>query len=344
MKLVFKTLVIFLIFTNYAHAQSWNLVWSDSFTNATINNANWTFENGNNNGWGNNELEYYTNRIENATVKNGNLLIIARKENYMGSEYTSARMITKNKQQWQYGKIEARIKLPQSQGIWPAFWTLGSNIDNVSWPECGEIDIMEHVNFDPKINGTMHWNNGGHAYWGGTTNCNVSNYHIYSIEWNVDSIVWKLDNVTYHSGNIKNNINNTNAFHKPFFMILNIAVGGNWPGSPNASSVFPDTMFVDYINVFQKAPLKSNTINLLNNVVAFPNPVTDVLHITSKEIDNKKLKLKVFNSLGVEIHNAMLDNTANAFTISTSQWNKGLYFFTLQNEIDIMYKGNFIKE
>jgi beta-glucanase (GH16 family) len=243
---------VLIMITSSIAGQTWNLVWADSFDGATINSANWMFELGANNGWGNAELECYTGRADNALVANGALHIIAKQEQYQGSDYTSARMISKGLQTWTYGKVEARIKLPQTQGLWPAFWMLGNNIDQVSWPVCGEIDIMEHVNFDPKIHGTMHWENNGHVFYGGSTNCSVTQYHTYSIEWGPDSINWKLDNILYHTANIKNNINNTDAFHKPFFLLLNMAVGGNWPGAPNSASTFPDTMLVDYVKVWQK--------------------------------------------------------------------------------------------
>jgi beta-glucanase (GH16 family) len=257
----FKKLVLLVLIcgASGAAAQTWNLVWEDSFNNNSITSSNWIFEQGNNNGWGNNELQCYTNRPDNAVVSNGALHIIAKQEPYQGCNYTSARIISKGLQTWTYGKVEARIKLPQTQGLWPALWMLGNNIDQVSWPVCAEIDIMEHVNYDSKIHGTMHWDNNGHVQYGGSTNCNVSQYHTYSIEWGPDSINWKLDNVFYHTANIKNNINNTGAFHKPFFLLLNMAVGGNWPGVPSAASVFPDTMLVDYVRVFQKGYPLANT-------------------------------------------------------------------------------------
>src|SRR6185436_15483099 len=156
-------LVVALCFSTLnSFSQSWSLSWSDEFDSSAINTSNWKFETGAG-GWGNNELEYYTNRAVNATVSNGNLLIIARKESYNGSSYTSARMKTQGLQSWTYGKMEARIKLPSGKGIWPAFWMLGENITSVGWPKCGEIDIMEHVNKDTTTEGTMHWDNNGHA-------------------------------------------------------------------------------------------------------------------------------------------------------------------------------------
>lgn len=230
---------------------TWNLVWSDEFNGSSVNTADWNYEVGGG-GWGNNELEYYTNG-NNAFIQNGALVIEARKENVGGYQYTSTRMTTKGKHEFTYGKIEARIALPSGQGLWPAFWMLGSNISTVGWPLCGEIDIMEHVNTVSTINGTIHWDSGGHASYGGTsTAADVTAYHIYTIEWNSSSIKWFLDGTQYVEANILNNINSTEEFHKPFFLLLNLAVGGNWPGSPDGSTVFPARMYVDYVRVYQQ--------------------------------------------------------------------------------------------
>jgi len=233
-----------------ASAQTWNIVWSDEFDGPSINSSNWTYDLGAG-GWGNNELQYYTNRPVNATISNGALLIIARKESYQGSAYTSARLKTQNLRSFTYGRVEGRIKLPAGQGLWPAFWILGNSITQVGWPKCGEIDIMEHVNTASVVNGTMHWDNNGHAQYGGTTPCAVTQYHIYSIEWNATAIKWFVDGAKYWEGSIANNINSTDEFHSPFFIIMNLAVGGNWPGNPDATTPFPDTVSVDYVRVYQ---------------------------------------------------------------------------------------------
>jgi beta-glucanase (GH16 family) len=335
--------IILLLITQKTFAQNYTLVWSDSFTNNIINTNNWIFESGTgNSGWGNNELQYYTNRLENATIQNGNLMIIAKKELYAGSNYTSARMTTKGLREFTYGKIEARIKLPQTQGVWPAFWMLGSNIDQVNWPECGELDIMEHINTEAKIHGTMHWNKGGHFYIGSNISCNASNWHTYSIEWTMDSIIWQMDNNVYYKNTIKNNVNSTAAFHKPFFLLLNMAVGGNWPGSPNANSIFPDTMFVDYVNVFQKFALDVNDENNLQTVKIFPNPVQDFLHI---ETENKQLEnLYIYNDMGVMVKNILLDKKKITHTIDISGLANGNYYYRINANGSVGKKGSFIKE
>jgi beta-glucanase (GH16 family) len=234
-----------------ADAQTWNLVWSDEFNGGSVDRNKWTFEVGGG-GWGNNELEYYTDG-NNSSIVNGALQIEARRENVGGRNYTSSRMITRGKAEFTYGRVEARIALPQGQGLWPAFWMLGTNIGSVGWPACGETDIMEHVNSEPRTHGTIHWDAGGYASYGGSVGVsNVSAYHVYTIEWTPASIKWFVDGAQYHEANIQNSINSTEEFHRPFFLLLNLAVGGNWPGPPNTGTPFPARMFVDYVRVYQQ--------------------------------------------------------------------------------------------
>jgi beta-glucanase (GH16 family) len=234
--------------TNAAAALTYQLVWSDEFNGASVNTTNWSFETGAG-GWGNNEQEYY--RSQNATVSNGNLVITAKRESFGGANYTSARLKTQGKRQFTYGRIEARIKLPLGQGLWPAFWMLGSNIGSAGWPKCGETDIMEHINTSNTIYGTIHWDNNGHAQYGGNTNTTPASYHVYSVEWTSSSIKWFVDGVKYVEANILNNINGTDEFHRSFFILLNMAVGGNWPGQTIDNSKLPASMYVDYVRVYQ---------------------------------------------------------------------------------------------
>ncbi|MBD0286991.1 MAG: glycoside hydrolase family 16 protein [Flavisolibacter sp.] len=225
-----------------------NLVWADEFNGTSVNKANWGYDLGGG-GWGNNEKEYY--QAANATVANGNLVITAKKQRVKGYAYTSARLKTQGKQEFTYGRIEARIKLPMGQGLWPAFWMLGANINTVSWPACGEIDIMEHINVENTIYGTIHWDNNGHASYGGNTTTTPADYHIYAVEWDAASIRWYVDNTLYATANIQNGINGTEEFQKPFFILLNLAVGGNWPGQTIDNSKLPASMYVDYVRVYQ---------------------------------------------------------------------------------------------
>lgn len=248
-----KLLILFLIITGCSQNtdKSWKLVWSDEFDYQGLpDSTKW----GNEVGFiRNNELQYYTdNRIENSVVKDGQLMLIGVREQYDSADYTSASITTDGRHSWTYGKMEARMRLPKGQGIWPAFWMLGQNIHNVGWPACGEIDIMEHINSQDTLYGTLHWHNEKHVSSGAIIPCTVNEYHNYSIEWDSDSIKWFLDGSKYHSVEIRDSINSTSEFHKPHYIIFNLAIGGNWPGSPDKTTLFPDTVFVDYVRVYQK--------------------------------------------------------------------------------------------
>lgn len=235
-----------LLGTAPAPAQTYQQVWADEFD--TRIGPGWQFETGGG-GWGNNEKQYY--QAANATVANGELRITARKENVGGYPYTSARLKTQGLKEFTYGKVEARIKLPLGQGLWPAFWMLGANIGSVGWPRCGEIDVMEHVNSENKVYGTIHWDANGYAQYGGNTPAAVADYHVYAVEWTPAAIKWFVDGVQYHEVNIANGTGSTEEFQRPFFLLLNLAVAGNWPGQTVDESRLPATMFVDYVRVYQ---------------------------------------------------------------------------------------------
>ena len=234
-------------------------LWHDEFDGETIDTSKWTFEIGTGaGGWGNNEWEYYTDRKENAYIKDGVLHIRAQKEDYEGQKYTSARMLTKGKFAFKYGTVEARIALPTGNGIWPAFWMLGENFDTVGWPACGEIDIIEVVNTENKIYGTNHWANGAeYATYGNNTGdyrnqkfeLDITQFHTYKFTWDEKYIRMFVDDFMYHEILIENNEGDTEEFHKPFFFLLNVAVAGNWPGFEVDDSQFPNEMLVDYIRV-----------------------------------------------------------------------------------------------
>ena len=236
-------------------------LWNDEFEGSAIDTDKWTFEIGTGaSGWGNNEWEYYTDRSENAYIKDGVLHIRANKESYEGASYTSARMITKGKFSFTYGTVEARIALPVGQGIWPAFWMLGENIDQVSWPACGEIDIIEAVNNENIVYGTNHWQyDGNHAEYGNNTGnfhgastaLDIAEFHTYKFTWDEKLIAMYVDDFKYHEISIEDNAGSTDAFHKPFFLLLNVAVAGNWPGFEVDDTQFPNEMLVDYIRVYR---------------------------------------------------------------------------------------------
>ena len=264
-----KTQTILLLFTSLcchlSIAQNWTLVWQDEFTNGI--STDWVFETGNgSSGWGNNELQYY--RQQNATVENGNLVITARQESVGGYNYTSARMKTQGRKSWKYGKVEARIAMPSFTGSWPAFWMLGDSISSIGWPACGEIDIMEHVNTETQTHGTIHWqdhNNLYANYSGATPIGNVTDFHVYTIEWDANAIKWYVDNTLYHEASIANGVNGTSEFHENFFILLNMAIGGNWPGFVVDNTAFPARMLVDYVRVYQQTTAPSGPVNLFQH-------------------------------------------------------------------------------
>ena len=227
------------------------LIWSDDFDSpGPPNSAKWGYDLGAG-GWGNNEAQYYTNLTDNAVVENGILKIILKKESYQGSSYTSARLLTKGKFSFKYGKIEARAKLPAGGGTWPAIWMLGDNISTANWPACGEIDIMEHVgNQINKIHSTLHYGPSvaGHLQSGGTKDISnaTTEFHIYKAEWSPSSIKFFVDNVPFYT--FTNNV--TLPFNQNFFIILNVAMGGNFGGAINPD-VTRAEMEIDYVRVYQ---------------------------------------------------------------------------------------------
>lgn len=245
--------------TGYYSASSYSgksLAWSDEFDGNTLNPANWTYDIGGS-GWGNNELEYYTNSSNNSFVSNGFLVIEARKETYGTNNYTSARILSKDKKSFTYGRIDIRAKLPKGQGIWPALWMLGSNIGSLPWPACGEIDIMELLGHEPqKVYGTAHWGAAGgpSTHIGGNYSLSATNFnekfHVFSLDWTTTKLSFLVDDQVYFTAN-QSQVTGAYPFDKPFFFIMNVAVGGNWPGNPDNNTVFPQRMIVDYVRVFQ---------------------------------------------------------------------------------------------
>lgn len=235
----------------------YTLVWEDDFKEEKINPANWTHEIGAG-GWGNEELQYYTNRTSNSFTYNGYLVIEARNEKFQGSNYTSARLISRDKKQFKYGRIDIRAKMPKGKGMWPALWMLGSNFSSVGWPACGEIDICEVIGNQPQIAyGTAHFgpNPANRAYKGGNSfllqGSYADDFHVFSIIWKQNSIEWQRDGIKYFTLTPADLGANEWPFNNPFFFIMNVAVGGNWPGNPDNPEIFPQRMIVDYIRVFQ---------------------------------------------------------------------------------------------
>ncbi len=234
------------------------MMWNDEFSGTTINEDNWSYDIGtgcpNLCGWGNNELEYY--RSENCWVQGGVLTLEARKETFQTSEYTSGKIVTRNKQAFKYGRIDIRATMPKGQGIWPALWLLGTNQESVGWPKCGEIDIMEMVGGSGRensVSANAFWDNNGtndfpklYTLSSGTF---ADEYHVFSLIWDEQKLTYLVDDNEYHSINITPTV--MSAFHKSFYLLFNVAVGGNWPGSPDNTTIFPTRMRIDYVRIFE---------------------------------------------------------------------------------------------
>ncbi|MFZ0522627.1 MAG: glycoside hydrolase family 16 protein [Candidatus Acidiferrales bacterium] len=247
---------------------AWTLVWSDEF-NASDGSrpdpAKWKFEVGGN-GWGNHELECYTNRPENSFIHDGNLLIQALKENFTGPDhvardYSSARITTQGLFEQAYGRFEARIKIPRGRGLWPAFWLLGNDIGTIGWPASGEIDIMENIGKEPSmVHGSLH----GPGYSGDRDYTSeyklpggvrfADDFHVFAVEWEPKTVRFFVDQDLYATFTPTRLPTGMKwVFDHPFFIILNVAVGGDWPGPPDATTTFPQTMLVDYVRVYKAA-------------------------------------------------------------------------------------------
>ncbi len=238
-----------------------NLVWADEFQADQLDNTSWTHEIGNgSSGWGNNELQYY--KAENTSIYDNEYLVIeAREEPFAGFNYTSSRLVTMDKREFQYGRVDIRAALPEGQGLWPALWMLGEDFTTTGWPACGEIDIMELVGHTPnRVHGTVHYGSSvaQHQFNGGSKFTSDGSkysekFHVFSIIWEEDLIQFYVDDVLYYDVDpTEMNAGQSYPFNNgPFFFIFNVAVGGDWPGSPDASTIFPQRMIVDYIRVFQ---------------------------------------------------------------------------------------------
>jgi beta-glucanase (GH16 family) len=236
------------------YGQYTELKWSDEFTTGPLDQSKWVYELGGG-GWGNNELQAYTNSGDNVLVSNGNLVIQARRQQSGSNQYTSGRLITKGKQSFQYGRIDVRAKVPKGKGVWPAIWMLGADIDQNNWPKCGEIDIMELRGSRPKeLLSTMHFGNSAadHRFKGTTktlTEDLSSDFHVFSVVRSKDLLRFFIDGQQYYM--FTGADSSPFPFNNPFFLILNVAVGGDFDGNPDASTTFPQEMQVDYVKYFQ---------------------------------------------------------------------------------------------
>ncbi len=265
--------VIFLSNSAPAQHKTWRLVWSDEFNgpgSSDIDQKKWTAEIGGQ-GWGNQELEYYTRDPKNLYLDGQGFLVIkALREKfpaefecwYGGCQYSSARIMTRGKFEQAYGRFEARIKLPRGQGMWPAFWLLGNDIQRIGWPACGEIDVMENIGREPAmVHGSVH----GPGFFGADSlhaahglsgdKQFADDFHLFAIEWEPREIRWYVDQQLYEirtSAELPSNAKWVQ--NHPYYILLNLAVGGNWPGSPDESTVFPQALIVDYVRVYSAGP------------------------------------------------------------------------------------------
>lgn len=247
--------------TGYSTPESYDgleLVWADEFDGTALNTDDWVYEIGTGNGgWGNNELQYY--KEENTSIKDGHLVIEAKKEAFGGQEYTSSRLKTQGKQNFRFGRVDIRAVLPQGRGLWPALWMLGTKINAVGWPACGEIDIMELVGHQPdRVYGTAHFgaNFANHDFTGRSTLLPdgrkfAEEFHVFSLIWSEDKMEWYMDDELFFEFDRSSVGGQPYPFNDNFFFIFNVAVGGNFPGSPDAATSFPQRMIVDYVRVFQ---------------------------------------------------------------------------------------------
>ncbi len=261
MRITLSLIVCLLLGQNAIQAQKtvWKLVWADEFNYKGLPDpTKWNYDVGGH-GWGNNELQYYTEkRLKNARVENGMLIIEAVKEKMEGKDYTSARLVTKGKGDWQYGKIEVRAKIPDGRGTWPAIWMLGSTTP-LNWPDDGEIDIMEHVGFNPHyFHGSIHCKKFNHVIGTQKTDTVIINdcfdkFHVFGVEWDAEKVQLYVDGIIYFTFRNEHSGYAAWPFDNKMHLLLNIAVGGNWGGAKGVDeSIWPKKMLIDYVRVFQK--------------------------------------------------------------------------------------------
>ncbi len=341
-----------LLVGNLIFAQGDSLVWADEFEGSEVDTNNWSFQIGDGTsegipGWGNNELEYY--RAENATVDSGYLIITAKEENYGGKNYTSARLRTINKADFLYGKFEARIKLPRGQGMWPAFWMLPTDQAYGGWAASGEIDIMEAVNIPTEIHGTIHFGgewpanvSSGAVYTDGGTDFS-ENFHIYTFEWKPDTLKWYVDSILF-SIKPKNlwwssgDTSSTAPFDKQFHLIVNLAVGGNWPGAPDESTEFPQHLFVDWIRVYEFEDTASGIkyLRVPNRFVLdqnYPNPFNSSTIIPYQLKTKSDVILTVYDPTGREVKtliNTQQNAGKHSVSFDATCFGSGIYLYKLK--------------
>ncbi len=332
-------------------AQDWQLIWSDEFETDTLDTSKWEYMHGTGSqygltGWGNNELQYYTDRDENIYVEEGKLHIRALNESYRTRNYTSARIRTKGKADFRYGKFEIRAKLPEGQGLWPAIWMLPTENVYGGWPQSGEIDIMELVGHEPDVvHGTIHYgpewpDNRSRGHYYTLSNGKFSDdFHIFTIEWTPDRITWYMDDnfiLFVTPGNLSPYIW---PFDQKFHLLLNVAVGGQWPGSPDHTTEFPQEMIVDYIRVYEDASLTSADDDMQERPVAFelhqnhPNPFNPSTNISFDLAEAGNVSIRVFDMLGRQVAqpvNGDFQTGSHSVSFDASNLSSGTYIYRME--------------
>lgn len=353
MNKIFLTSIVFLLYSMATLAQTREIVWQDEFDYEGLPNpTKWDYDVGGH-GWGNNELQYYADgRLENSRVENGNLIIESRYENYMGKIYSSARLVTRNLGDWKYGYFEMRAILPTGRGTWPAFWMLPTDWEYGGWPDSGEIDIMEHVGYDPGVvHGTVHTKDYNHMI--GTQvgqHKNIATaqteYHVYACEWTPDVIRMYIDGNHYFSFNNQGSWTKW-PFNKRFHILLNTAVGGNWGGVEGVdNTAFPTQFIIDYVRVY--APGSSPTGSIENDasdkIRVYPNPTQSEVFIDLSEINSSsEVEISIFDSMGKMIQNVMASDSKEIVKVDISGNSKGACFYTIKSSNTIIKRGGIMK-
>ncbi len=343
-------ILMFFLLAAAGRAQSWQLVWSDEFAGDRLDSKKWEVMLGDGtayglpSGWGNNEKQYY--RRENIEVKDGLLVITAKKESYGGKSYTSGRVRTKGKGDWLYCRIEMRAKMPLGRGLWPAFWMLPTNSPYGGWAASGEIDIMEYIGHEPNVvHGTLHyggqWPNNVHKGSSYTLpqGSFAEDFHVFAFEWEKTRMRWYVDGKLYRStGEWYSTAAPYPApFDVPFHLLINLAVGGNWPGSPDATTVFPQQLLIDYVRVYQKetAVAAESTAPSAFALRASPNPFNGRARIEFDLPRQTQVRLMIFDLQGRCV--AVLFDESRPSGTHVVPWEAadaatGLYFVSLQTE------------
>jgi beta-glucanase (GH16 family) len=339
-----KSILLLFVLIGCSYAQDWQLVWSDEFDGSSVDESKWNFMTGTGNGgWGNNELEYY--RKENATVADGFLTITAKKESYGGSQYTSSRMTTKNKGDFLYGRFEMCAKMPLGKGLWPAFWLFPTDEVYGGWAASGEVDMMEYLGHEhTTVHGTLHyggkWPNNTSA--GSSFTLNSGNFdqefHIFAFEWENGKVRWYVDGKLFRQTSEwwSSGGPYPAPFDQRFYIILNLAVGGNWPGSPNSATMFPQQLVVDYIRVYQApAEIEQNDdaptgFQLKQNA---PNPFNAQTRIEYFLPYPEKVTLNIYDVQGRRIAalmDAKQDGGEHAVIWDSTAMSSGIYLLSMR--------------